>query len=786
MNIQNSSLGRIFVGALLALTLGACEDQSSSSAVSGTRSSVEYLELAALGGETDDGGIRVVQRLDIAQSEGWSTKGCKQRLVEKPSGKPGAGTLSLILEEHGSSSELRIPGPFDPATFNRIALRVQWVQKWEVQVELVSGGKRVARSAAQLIAPGGSPRSLLFDLPQTGRLDGKLDAIVLRFTNCRRPLAIRAIDLLQQAEHLFLPSPEHGPRLVKIGSEARRAVGVSASRGLQTKFTNDAAGAALRFSWGVPADLARRGSSSTLQVRVVAEDGTGVVESFKLPADPAKARWHQVLMPLEELPPGVLRAEWSVDNFRPEAAAVCAVGEVTLVQRGSESPLVVLVTSDTHRGDHLGAAAEQLDIDTPRLDALAAEGVLFEDCFSTTNITNPSHIAMMTGVHPRDTGIHNNFTRLSGAAPTLAEAFRKAGYVTYAAISTKHLDSSISGLGQGFERASTPVYDFARDGGLTIDIMDGWLKESEGLPMFLWLHLFDAHMPYGKDTPNVARYYEDRARAFDASLPELDPASQKMINNLRLPGLRDLDYPRALYKAEITELDHKLGEFLEQPAFANAVIAITGDHGESLGNHNVFFAHEELYRDSLHVPLILLWPGAPRGVRSANPVTNLDIGRTLLDLSGNLDVEFPGRNLALAIEEPFAEGARFSLSAHGREAALTEGGWHFQLRLGPNDHADGSVTRVKHQAELYYLPDDPACAQNRLDEQFERASDMRARLLQWLGRSQDMQWLGGDSGDAETLEKLKALGYTGGHSGPSAKLGVPPDCDCDWCERFRQ
>ena len=77
-------------------------------------------------------------------------------------------------------------------------------------------------------------------------------------------------------------------------------------------------------------------------------------------------------------------------------------------------------------------AAAGVDIDTPNLDRLTAESVFFEDCFSSTNITNPSHVALLTGVHPRDTGVVDNVTPLAQLAPTLAEAFSDAGWTTLA------------------------------------------------------------------------------------------------------------------------------------------------------------------------------------------------------------------------------------------------------------------------------------------------------------------------------------------------------------------
>jgi len=726
----------------------------------------------------------LVRRLDAADSADWIIKGCER---QPPSTKRAGGAAPdprLILKKHAKSSALRIPGPFDPASFNLIALQVEWSRRWEVQLELMAGGEHVARSAAQVLPDGEGSSILLFEFAGTRRIEQELDEIVLRFSKCRGPLKILGLGLMIQPDHQFLPSPWGSPGRVTIGQEWRRAVGVSSLQRVSTELT-PILGQALRFSYGVPGDLLLEGVQSQLRVRMTGADGTSTERALELDSGDTTARWRQALIPLGSFAGRALHVEWSVETTSGEALGSCAVGDVSLLHPGIKRPVVVFVTSDTHRGDHLGAAGEGVDIDTPFLDALAARGVLFEDCFSTSNVTNPSHVAMMTGVHPRDTGITNNATRLSEAATTLADVFREAGYLTFASISTKHLSDDVSGLGQGFERGSAPIAEISRAGASTIEVLDRWLDDSLGMPVFIWLHLFDAHTPYGNETPNVERYYKDRQRAFDESLPELGARAARTVRVLSMPGLRDIAYPRALYRAKLTELDRELDEFLGQAFFEGAVIAITGDHGESLGNHALYFTHAELYRDSLHVPLILSWPGGPRGLRCSEPVSNLDLGRTLLDLSGHQGVDFPGRNLARVLKQEGHSAPRFTLSAHGREVAMTEDGWHFQLRLQPNVLEDGSVTRAEHQAELYFLPDDSACADDRLDAEFERARSMRGRLLAWLARPVTDDWLGRDSGDAETLANLEALGYTGGQGSTSSSFAVDPDCECRWCGRFR-
>jgi arylsulfatase len=781
------SLSPTLWGAL-ALLLGSCGESTEQALESYSGSTVQFLELSLSAEGAEEPAAQVFQALEATDSSAWIVEGGEHRVAHQKI-EPGTKAVStFVIENQESLTLLRIPGPFDSASFNCVALRARWNGKWEAAVELRSNGDLLARTAGLIVPPQMDQGTLIFDFPETRHFAEPVDEIVLHLTESSKGLGVYGVDLIHRPIHLFLPEVEGGPRLVNVEGDQRNAVGLSDGRKVKTQVENSTS-SILRFSYGVPGKLRRSREKAELHVHIFSQGEHVGHVTHSLGGIGKALPWEQVILPLAEYGVGQLEIEWELESKSPGLESVCALGDVTLVSPGGEHRVVVLVTSDTHRGDHLGAASSAVEIDTPRLDELGARGVFFEDCFSSTNITNPSHIAIMTGMHPRDIGIFNNYTRVADQAPTLAEAFRGAGYVTYAAISAKHLSDSSSGLGQGFERVSFPSGAFSRDASVTLSQLQEWIEESAGLPVFVWLHLFDAHMPYGADTPGVARYYPGKRKAFDTDLPKLPLLARRTAMDLKLDGLRDLDYPRAMYKAEITDLDSRLGDLLDMPFFDQAVIGITGDHGESLGEHDLYFAHEELYSGTLHVPLILNWPGAPAGARFSGPVSNLDLGRTLLDLSGNLGVEFPGDNLALLLEEGASRSAVFSLSAHVREAAITDGDWHLQLRLKNNDMRMGIISRPKHRVELYYLPDDPNSRTDLAAKEPQRAKEMRARLVEWLASAQNLNWLGESTGNAAFMEGLSALGYATGEEGstPDAApdLAPAPDCDCEWCESYR-
>jgi len=453
---------------------------------------------------------------------------------------------------------------------------------------------------------------------------------------------------------------------------------------------------------------------------------------------------------------------------------------------------VLLVTSDTHRADALGLAGGALE--TPALDALAARGVAFLDCFAPCNSTNPSHVALMTGESPRDTGVLNNQTRLAEAAPTLAERFAELGYRTWGAISVRHLQPEVSGLGQGFDRMDAPIADEQRRAGGTIERALAWLEGAGETPVFLWVHVFDAHAPYVPPAEFDRRYYPKDKDPLDPSV-EAPRFPEGVLAGLSLVGLRDIEFPRAQYRAEVTYLDRELARLFELPRFREGITAAVGDHGESLGEHEIYFGHEGLYPETIRVPLLLAWPGAPSGARVNRGVMHTDLARTLLDLAGAEVVPFAGRDLRRALDEPRGEVGpeaidaepRFVLGAHRAEASIALGDHllilHIQelVESGPRMEA-----RPRHSVELYDLRRDPACRVDRVRKELELARDLRRLLTSWLDSPKRLGWDAVTSQDPGLIADLAKLGYAAAEDAGDA--GAQPlweDDDCGWCRRLR-
>ena len=180
-------------------------------------------------------------------------------------------------------------------------------------------------------------------------------------------------------------------------------------------------------------------------------------------------------------------------------------------------PHVILISIDTLRADHLGCYGHPEGI-SPNIDALAAEGLRFENAYSPVPLTLPGHASMLTGTYPPYTGVHKNEThRLSETHRTLAELLSEAGYVTGAIVSTFVLDSQF-GLDQGFQTyhddmplSSQGKGYSQRKGAQTTDLAIDWLvRHADADRLFLLLHYYDPHTPY--DPPEAfARFGDDDA-----------------------------------------------------------------------------------------------------------------------------------------------------------------------------------------------------------------------------------------------------------------------------------
>ncbi len=328
--------------------------------------------------------------------------------------------------------------------------------------------------------------------------------------------------------------------------------------------------------------------------------------------------------------------------------------------------LLLLITVDTLRADQLGAYGSDRGL-TPELDALAAESVVFEAAYAPSALTLPSVSSLLTGRDPEELGILSNESSVPASAPTLASELAGRGWRTAAVVGNFVLRRS-AGLARGFDLFDDdlPQHEAVRQWPervaasatrVTLEMLDDCTVEVDAR-CFLWVHYQDPHGPYDPPRELRARFLEREREAPDGRrrLPVgrdhsgigAIPAYQYM------KGHRDVAFYRAGYRAEIAYLDGEIGRLIralrDRELFERTLIVFTADHGESLGEGGVWFAHgEHLTDDQVRVPLFVHRPGM-RGERREDVVSLLDVFPTLLTLLEGVpaDPDAAGRDLFAA------------------------------------------------------------------------------------------------------------------------------------------
>lgn len=228
-----------------------------------------------------------------------------------------------------------------------------------------------------------------------------------------------------------------------------------------------------------------------------------------------------------------------------------------------------------------------------------------------------------------------------------------------------------------------------------------------------------------------------------------------------LTGIRDLEFPRAAYAGEVSYVDQQLGGLRaalgELGLAERTILVVTADHGESLGEHGVYFDHFSLHEPNIHVPLLVSAPGRVAADRRLEPVSGLDVAPTILRLAG---LPVPA---AMQGQDLFArDGRRDAVVAEagrGRQLMVAHGRWKLIRTLRSFYYVE-SFARAAGTVELYDRDADPAERENVIARHADTAADLAARLDAWMTSHQVT--LDGASAPALPAEKqreLRSLGY---------------------------
>ena len=674
------------------------------------------------------------------------------------------GTTVVRIAAGEEPAVLTVPGRYRADTVDLVRVAGRFPGVYRLTVVLTGEGIEPFRTVSLTSRNSRSDQALTFDLIKLKERKETFGRLLVYLDGPARTLEVGTIEVVTIPTWARLPAPGSPPEIVDLeNGVGRPAIGLTPPLPIGCTVRVEDAQDRLGFAVALAPQLRPSRGSGTVTVRVALAGEVQRAEVVTLGRD--RQEWFEGEIPLgrwagQEVD---VRFEYSCDAPEPGA---CLVADVRVHRPRRDPPTVVLVSSDTHRGDHVQAAGLGVDVETPSIDGLAEEGLFFEHCWSTTNVTSPSHVAMLTGVHPRDTRLVTNIDRLAPEAVTLAEVFQDAGWATLAAVSVRHLGPRGTNLGQGFDRILAPLSE-PWDASVPVDRLRTWMDEYAGLPLFVFLHVFDAHHPYAPPEDYGQRYWPADRDPADQSLPPLDVPPGALPQDLVAAGVRDLGFPRAQYKGEISYLDAQLGRLLEVERVRRGVVAVTADHGEILEKDGTFFNHGELFPDTLHVPLVIgggALPADVRGERVAHPVRQLDLPRTLLDLAGLGATDFPGRSLLAHVEgaPERGDGAGgepiFALAAHGNSASIRSGRWFLLLHL--RDHKGKLArARAKHELELYDLARDPQCLANVAETNPDVAADLRERLVEWLSQADPVGLAMRRVASAREIADLAALGY---------------------------
>ena len=302
---------------------------------------------------------------------------------------------------------------------------------------------------------------------------------------------------------------------------------------------------------------------------------------------------------------------------------------------------VLFLTVDTLRPDHLSAYGYPRKT-SPAIDELASKGVTFDLAFTYWPKTRGSFAAMFTSLYASQHGLTVRDRDFPEFNETLAEVFQKAGYRTAAAVDNGNLDSRL-GYAQGFQ-AYEETWLRAESELERTEIITRFGEEflagkGDARPFFLWLHYVNPHAPYDPPQEHLARFQGDGLIPRGNGLPEVVGFHGGVNRKMTVEGARTWGDYVDRYDAEILLADEHVGRVLkslnESSHAGTTIVALTSDHGESLGEHGYFFDHgDDLFNPSLRIPLVLSFPGfLPKGERISGAISTLDIYPTLLDLA---------------------------------------------------------------------------------------------------------------------------------------------------------
>ena len=447
----------------------------------------------------------------------------------------------------------------------------------------------------------------------------------------------------------------------------------------------------------------------------------------------------------------------------------------------TDAPPVILLTIDTLRQDALSLYGA--DTPTPAIDALGADGIVFDRAYSTAPWTFPALTSIHTGLSPWAHGVRDTFGRVPEGSPAIGPMLRDLGYSS-AAIGNNAwltpgggaypLSDAFDGrylywrtlipqtrAQQFWEKTNPKVLGLNVSTEELGEYGSEWIRGHKEGPFLLWLHILDPHMPY------------DRVKEFPPAAnppPGIGPLYGRRLQAefgkwRETPEI--VDWARALYQSEVRLVDKAVGLVLQtlkdEGVYDKALIVFTSDHGDEFTRHGNFGHGRTLYDELVRVPLIVKPPASNAHLRVAGPVSTTAIAPTILDLVGIAFDErmFSYRSLRRDWEET-AEGSAPAESAPVFMTGVITG--EPAEAVVWKDYKFISWEDTGHE-ELYEMESDPHEQRNLIRDRPQLAAVGRALIAEHARkeaqRASERGFKAAHGRDLTTQEKdiLRGLGY---------------------------
>lgn len=401
---------------------------------------------------------------------------------------------------------------------------------------------------------------------------------------------------------------------------------------------------------------------------------------------------------------------------------------------------VLFVVFDTLRVDHLSCYG-YFRPTSPHIDQIASEGILFSNAYPTDVPTQPSYTAMFSGQRGISTGVVSHADEhLSESTSWFPQILANKGCTTCAVSTLYHMKKWFA---RGFQYYMNPVAgDVKLTQRVTADQINSvaipWLHTHWKEDFFMFIHYWDVHTIYAPPSRYKRLYYQGNEK--DPNNHSLEgikknlayPFVKRLIDAMG-EGITDLEYIIAQYDAEITYVDEKFGELIatlkELNILEDTLIILTSDHGESLGEHEIYFDHADVYEPTAHVPLIFHHQDISKGKKIKALVQLIDIAPTVLEFFGvDIPNKFEGKSLF-----PLLKGER---TEQYEEVFTNQGLWQ-ATRMMRNKRwklikcIDNGFWNLP-STELYDLQSDPKELKNLAGKRKEIVDELELKFHRWV------------------------------------------------------